>query len=586
MLKLYSKYLQGFKKEVILGPLFKLIEAIFELIVPIVMAKIIDVGIANKDTSYVLKMGIIMVLLGVIGLCCAFTCQYFAAKASQGFGTVVRNDLFSHINSLSHAEIDKIGTPSLITRMTNDVNQLQQSVAMLIRLVVRAPFLVVGATVMSFLIDWKLACIFLFTAPLIALVLYLIMSKSIPFYRLIQKQLDNISLITRENLTGVRIIRAFSKQELEQKRFNDASSTQMDTSINVGKIASLLNPLTSVIINISIIAVIWFGGIRVNSGYLSQGELIAFVNYLSQILIAMIVVANLVVLFTKASASGSRVNEVFDTTSSISDAQNKPLSVVESNNTPKIEFCNVSFSYNQSGDNSLTDVSIKIYPGQTIGIIGGTGSGKSTFINLIPRFYDTSNGSILVDGVDVKKYSFSQLRKQIGIVPQRANLFSGTLRQNMQWSDEDASDSQISKALSIAQASEFVDKLPQGYDTAIMQGGKNLSGGQKQRLTIARALVGNPRILILDDSSSALDFATDTALRKAITEEIKDVTVLIVSQRATSIQHAHKIIVLDDGHLVGVGTHDELINSCSIYQEICLSQVNSDEVSISKKEAK
>lgn len=577
MVRLYKKYLKGFRKEVFLGPMFKLTEAIFELIVPLVMAKIIDVGIANGDSTYVIQMGGIMILLGVVGLGCAFTCQYFAAKASQGFGTIVRNDLFAHINTLSHAEIDKIGTPSLITRMTNDVNQLQQGVAMLIRLVVRAPFLVIGAMIMAFMLDWKLACIFLVTSPLIALVLYIIMSKSIPFYRKIQKQLDNISLITRENLTGVRVIRAFSKQEKEVERFEAASDTQMGTSVTVGKISALLNPITSVIINLAIVAVIWFGGMRVDIGALTQGEVIAFVNYLNQILLAMIVVANLVVLFTKASASGTRVNEVFDTKTSLHDSENQPIEISEKSDQPKIELKDVSFSYQNSGENPLTDVSIKIYPGQTIGIIGGTGSGKSTLVNLIPRFYDVSSGSVLIDGVDVRQYPLEQLRQQIGIVPQRAVLFSGTIRKNMQWKKEDASDAFIQKALSIAQAKEFVDKLPDGLDTDIMQGGKNLSGGQKQRLTIARALVGEPRILILDDSSSALDFATDSALRKAITQEIQDVTILMVSQRATSIQHADQIIVLDDGHVAGIGTHETLFAECSVYREICLSQLNADE---------
>lgn len=577
MVRLYKKYLKGFRKEVFLGPMFKLTEAIFELIVPLVMAKIIDVGIANGDSVYVMQMGGIMILLGVVGLGCAFTCQYFAAKASQGFGTIVRNDLFAHINTLSHAEIDKIGTPSLITRMTNDVNQLQQGVAMLIRLVVRAPFLVIGAMIMAFILDWKLACIFLVTSPLIALVLYIIMSKSIPFYRKIQKQLDNISLITRENLTGVRVIRAFSKQEKEVERFEAASDTQMGTSVTVGKISALLNPITSVIINLAIVAVIWFGGMRVDTGALTQGEVIAFVNYLNQILLAMIVVANLVVLFTKASASGTRVNEVFDTKTSLHDSGSQPVKASEKLDQPKIELKDVSFSYQNSGENSLTDISIKIYPGQTIGIIGGTGSGKSTLVNLIPRFYDVTSGSVLIDGIDVRQYPLEQLRQQIGIVPQRAVLFSGTIRKNMQWKKTDASDTLIHKALSIAQAKEFVDKLPEGLDTDIMQGGKNLSGGQKQRLTIARALVGEPRILILDDSSSALDFATDSALRKAITQEIQDVTILMVSQRATSIQHADQIIVLDDGHVAGIGTHETLFAECSVYREICLSQLNADE---------
>lgn len=573
MLK-FARFLKQFKKEVLVGPVFKLTEAVFELIVPLVMAQIIDVGIANGDRGYVLRMGGVMVLLGLVGLGCALICQYCAARASQGFGTVLRSEMFRHINTLSHGEIDQIGTPSLITRITNDVNQLQLAVAMLIRLVVRAPFLVIGATVMALLLDWKLACIFFVAAPLMALVLYLVMSRSIPFYRIIQKKLDRISLITRENLSGVRVIRAFSRQEKEKERFAQASEDQMTTSITVGRISALLNPLTSAIINLAIAAVIWFGGFRVDAGGMTQGEVIAFVNYLNQILLAMIVVANLVVIFTKAAASATRVDEVLELHPSIVNRVSRPAQEVEG--SPEIAFDAVSFAYPDAGAYSLSDISFTVARGQTLGIIGGTGCGKSTLINLVPRFYEVSQGSLKVDGVDVRDYPMEQLRGKVGIVPQRAVLFSGTLRQNMQWRKQDATDEEIWQALETAQAASFVRKMPDGLDSVILQGGKNLSGGQKQRLTIARALVGEPEILILDDSASALDFATDAALRQAIAkfsaERGNRMTTIIVSQRANTVRYADQIVVLDDGKAAGIGTHEQLLESCQTYREIYWSQ--------------
>lgn len=573
MLK-FARFLKQFKREVLIGPVFKLTEAVFELIVPLVMAQIIDVGIANGDRGYVLRMGGVMVLLGLVGLGCALICQYCAARASQGFGTVLRSEMFRHINTLSHGEIDQIGTPSLITRITNDVNQLQLAVAMLIRLVVRAPFLVIGATVMALLLDWKLACIFFVAAPLMALVLYLVMSRSIPFYRIIQKKLDRISLITRENLSGVRVIRAFSRQEKEKERFAQASEDQMSTSIAVGRISALLNPLTSAIINLAIAAVIWFGGFRVDAGGMTQGEVIAFVNYLNQILLAMIVVANLVVIFTKAAASATRVDEVLELHPSIVNRVSRPAQEVEG--SPEIAFDAVSFAYPDAGAYSLSDISFTVARGQTLGIIGGTGCGKSTLINLVPRFYEVSEGSIKVDGVDVRDYPMEQLRGKVGIVPQRAVLFSGTLRQNMQWRKQDATDEEIWQALETAQAASFVRKMPDGLDSVILQGGKNLSGGQKQRLTIARALVGEPEILILDDSASALDFATDAALRQAIAKfsagRGNRMTTIIVSQRANTVRYADRIVVLDDGKAAGIGTHEQLLESCQTYREIYWSQ--------------
>lgn len=573
MLK-FARFLKQFKREVLIGPVFKLTEAVFELIVPLVMAQIIDVGIANGDRGYVLRMGGVMVLLGLVGLGCALICQYCAARASQGFGTVLRSEMFRHINTLSHGEIDQIGTPSLITRITNDVNQLQLAVAMLIRLVVRAPFLVIGATVMALLLDWKLACIFFVAAPLMALVLYLVMSRSIPFYRIIQKKLDRISLITRENLSGVRVIRAFSRQEKEKERFAQASEDQMSTSIAVGRISALLNPLTSAIINLAIAAVIWFGGFRVDAGGMTQGEVIAFVNYLNQILLAMIVVANLVVIFTKAAASATRVDEVLELHPSIVNRVSRPAQEVEG--SPEIAFDAVSFAYPDAGAYSLSDISFTVARGQTLGIIGGTGCGKSTLVNLIPRFYEVSQGSLKVDGVDVRDYPMEQLRGKVGIVPQRAVLFSGTLRQNMQWRKQDATDEEIWQALETAQAASFVRKMSDGLDSVILQGGKNLSGGQKQRLTIARALVGEPEILILDDSASALDFATDAALRQAIAkfsaERGNRMTTIIVSQRANTVRYADQIVVLDDGKAAGIGTHEQLLESCQTYREIYWSQ--------------
>lgn len=569
MFKLAKKYLGGFKKELIIGPAAKLTEAVFELIVPLIMADIIDVGInGGAGKPYIYRMGGIMILMGALGLCCALVCQYLASRASQGVGTVIRNDLFRHIGSLSHAELDRFGTPSLITRVTNDVNQVQSAVAMLIRLVVRAPFLVIGAAVMAMTIDLKLSLIFLAVMPLVAAVLYFIMFRSVPLYRVIQKKLDKISLITRESLSGARVIRAFSGEAAEEKRFREANDDFAETSMRVGRLSALLNPLTYAIMNLAIAAIVWFGGFRVDSGALTQGQVIAFVNYMTQISLALVVVANLVVLFTKAAASSVRINEVFDTEPSVKDGEGAAASA----NAPVIEFKDVSFSYSEGGDNALENISFSVRKGETVGIIGGTGSGKSTLVSLIPRFYDAEKGSVLINGADVKSYGLKELRQRIGFVPQKAMLFSGTIAENLRWGNENASDEQLRKAAETAQAKEFIDKMPEGFDTFINQGGRNLSGGQKQRLTIARSLTGSPEILILDDSASALDFATDAALRKAIARDTSGMTVMIVSQRATSIRHADKIIVLDDGEAVGIGTHDQLLESCEVYREIVMSQ--------------
>lgn len=570
-------YLKDFKKECFLGPLFKLLEAILELIVPLVMAKIIDIGVKSYDTSYIIKMGILIIILGIVGLGSALVCQYFAAKASQGFGTKLRNELFRHINSLSHSEIDNIGTPSLITRIINDVNQLQVAVAMAIRLGVRAPFIILGSAIMAMFINLKLSLIFFLSIPLIVLTLYLVMGKAIPLYRVIQKKLDKISLITRENLEGVRVVRAFSKQEVEKDRFNIAALDHSNTAIKVGKLSALLNPLTFMIMNFSIAFIVWFGGIGVNNGNFTQGEIIAFVNYMTQILLTLIVVANLVIIFTKASASATRVNEVLDTKSSIKEASSSTKVQATNNSSKIIEFKNVSFSYNNSKQYSLKNISLSINKGETIGIIGGTGSGKSTLVNLIPRFYESTEGEIFINGENIKNYSLKNLRNLFGIVPQKAVLFTGSLRENMKWANKNASDEEILMALDIAQCSDFLSNLKDGLDTSVLQGGKNFSGGQKQRLTIARALVGSPKIIILDDSSSALDFATDLKLRQALNTYAKDITTIIVSQRASSIKNSDKIVVLDDGKLAGIGTHEELLENSEVYKEICLSQLTREE---------
>lgn len=577
-MKKLARYLKNFKKQVIIGPIFKLLEAIFELIVPLVMASIIDNGIANGDKAYVLKMGGVMILLGVLGLIFALICQYSAALASQGVGTKLRNDLFKHINSLSYKEIDELGTNSLITRITNDVNQIQLVVAMLIRLVIRAPFLVIGAAVMALMIDLKLGLIFIVVAPLVSAVLYFVMSRSVPYYKARQTKLDEVSLITRENLSGARVIRAFSKQEHEKERFHESSDEVADIAIRVGKLSAILNPATFIILNVAIIAIIWFGGFRVDNGSLTQGQIIAFVNYMTQISLALVVVANLVVIFTKGSASAARINEILETESSVIDGTYASDSDKNKNSLPKIQFKDVSFSFLGNEEYSLEHLTVDIKKGETVGIIGGTGSGKTTLVNLLPRFYDTTKGSILIDGIDVKEYNLQDLRKQFGIVPQKAALFSGTILENMRFAKEDASMEEIRKAARIAQAEEFIESKSEGYNTVLSQGGKNLSGGQKQRLTIARALVGSPEILILDDSASALDFATDAKLRKAIHDNCEDMTVFIVSQRANSIKYADKIIVLDDGLVKGIGTHDELFDNCEVYREICLSQLSEEEV--------
>lgn len=570
------KYLKKYKKNVILGPIFKLTEAVFELIVPLVMAQIIDVGIANKDSGYIWKMGGVLVLLGVCGLGFALICQYVASVASQGFGTELRRELYHHINTLSHKEVDEFGTPSLITRLTSDINQLQVAVAMLIRLVVRAPFLVIGSTIMAFMIDAKLALIFVLVIPLVAIVMWLVTTRTIPFFKSIQKKLDKTSLITRENLVGARAVRAFSKQEYEQERFKDNAEDIEKAAVRAGKISALLSPVNAIILNLAIVAIIWFGGLSVNVGDLTQGQVIALVNYMNQILLALVVVANLVVIFTKSAACAARVNEVLDTKPSIEGKETTKGNVDPS--APAVRFDKVSFSYHDNSEYALEDISFTAGKGQTIGIIGGTGSGKSTLVNLIPRFYDTSKGAVSVCGTDVRNYNLGDLRKKIAVVPQKAVLFSGTIRENMKWGGDNITDEQIWRALKISQAYEFVERLDKWLDHEILQGGKNLSGGQKQRLTIARAIAADPEILILDDSASALDFATDAKLRTAIKENCTNMTVFLISQRANTVKNADRIIVLDDGKMVGTGTHKELLQTCTDYCQICLTQFSAEEL--------
>ena len=572
------RFLDNYKKEVIIGPLCKLFEAILELLVPLVMANIIDVGINElHDAGYVLKMGGLMVLLAAVGLTSALFCQYFASKASQGAGTAIRSALFRHINTLSHAELDRLGTPSLITRITNDTNQVQQNIAMMIRLLTRAPFIVAGSLVMAMTINLRLSLIFFAAAVLIGLTLWFVMTRSVPIYAAMQKKLDKIGLLSRENLAGNRVIRAFSKQKSEKERIDSATAEYEKIALRVSRLSALLSPVTYAVTNIAIIAIVWFGAVNVNAGTMHTGDIVALVSYMTQILLAMIVVANLVILMTKGSASAKRINEVLETRPGVVEATTDDISIKENSETPKIALQRVCFNYGD-GDDELTDIDFAIQKGMTVGIIGGTGCGKSTLVNLIPRFYDATSGTVLVDGADVKEYRFEQLRQQMGIVPQQSVLFSGSIRQNMRWQKHDATDEEIIRALKIAQAYEFVEKLPDGLDSRVEQGGRNFSGGQRQRLCIARALVGSPKILILDDSFSALDFATDAALRRALAENTQDMTVIIVTQRCSTIKSADLILVMSDGQLAGKGSHDELFETCEVYRDICLSQLSDTEV--------
>ena len=562
-----TSFFAPYKKELIVGPFCKLVEAVLELLIPLIMAEIIDKGIALADWKFVLEYSGLIVLTCTAGLCFALVCQIFASRCSQGYGTDVRNALFKHINTLSPEQFDAFGTPSLLTRLSGDINQLQVAVAMLIRLVVRAPFIIIGSVIMANILNPKLSMVFIIATPIIAVSLFFIMRSTIPRYKKVQREVDDLSAVTRENLSGVRVVRAFAREEEERERFNKEAKQLARAASTVGAVSALLNPVSLLIINLAITAVVYFGGGMVNIGDMTQGEVTAFVNYLTQISLALVVTANLVVIFTKASASSARVKEVLNTSPAITDGEGVEWG---EESAPRVEFKDVSFGY--GGNDVLRHISFKVYPSKVVGVIGGTGSGKSTLVNLLPRFYDAREGSVLIDGRDVRDFKLKQLRDRIGYVPQRTVLFSGTIRENMLWGNPGATDEDIWQALKTAQAEEFVSKLPQGLDTPVNQGGKNFSGGQRQRLTIARALVRRPEIVIMDDSASALDFATDLKLRTAIRHDLTDTTTFIVSQRATSVRHADLIIVLDAGVPVGMGRHGELMRTCDVYREIVHSQ--------------
>ena len=577
-MKTLLAYLKDYKKESILAPLFKMLEASFELFVPLVMAAIIDVGIANQDKPYIVKMCFVLIVLGIIGLVCSITAQYFAAKAATGVGTGLRHGLFEHIQKFTFTEMDQLGTSTLITRMTSDINQIQSGVNLVLRLFLRSPFIVFGAMIMAFTVDVKAALVFVVTIPLLSLIVFGIMLVTMPMYKKVQADLDQVLLATRENLTGARVIRAFNKEEDETKRFENANQILTDAQKYVGRISGMMNPLTYIIVNGAIIALIYVGAVRVDIGDLTQGQVVALINYMSQILVELVKLANLIISVTKAAACLNRVESVlavkpdmnegdvrWESNSSEEDQDLK-------NKVPVVEFSHVSLTYKGTSDTSLSDINFCAEKGQTIGIIGGTGSGKSSLVNLIPRFYDATEGTVKINGHDIKEYQTENLREHIGVVLQKAVLFKGSIADNLRWGKEDATEQEMYDALDISQAREFVDTKQGGLEFQIEQGGRNLSGGQKQRMTIARALVRKPEILILDDSASALDFATDAAFRKSIKEMKNQPTVFIVSQRAASIQHADQIIVLDDGAMAGIGTHEELLKDCPIYQEIYYSQ--------------
>lgn len=581
-------FLKDYKKETVLAPLFKMLEAGFELFVPLVMAAVIDRGIAQEDISYVLKMGVVLVMLGLIGLTCSITAQYFAAKAAVGFSTKLKHALFEHIQGLSFSEMDKLGTSTMITRMTSDANQVQNGVNMVLRLFLRSPFIVFGAMVMAFTIDVKAALIFVVTIPLLSVVVFGIMMITMPLYKKVQAGLDKVLGKTRENLTGVRVIRAFHKEEQEKAEFEQDNRALTHMQLFVGKISALTNPVTYIIVNVATIVLIYTGAVRVDTGYITQGEVVALVNYMSQILIELVKLANLIITITKALACANRIQSVFELQSSMewkekkdaaADGNTKQETAAADDNTKReaaspyaVEFDRVGLTYQGARAESLSDIDFKVKKGQTIGIIGGTGSGKSSLVHLIPRFYDVSRGNVKIDGRNVTEYGMEELRDKIGMVMQKAVLFQGTIRENLSWGKPDATTEEMNRALEISQAKEFVDTKPKGLEELIAQGGKNLSGGQRQRLTIARAVVKQPEILILDDSASALDYATDARLRKAIRGMGEGTTVFIVSQRTSSIQYADQIIVLEDGRMAGIGTHEELLKSCEVYQEIHYSQ--------------
>lgn len=565
-------YLKGYEKETVLAPLFKMLEALFELFVPLVMAAVIDVGIGGHDRGYVIRMCLVLIALGVIGLACSITAQYFAAKAATGFSTVLRRELFAHIQSLSYTEMDNLGTSTLITRMTSDINQVQSGVNLVLRLFLRSPFIVFGAMVMAFTVDVKAAMIFVVAIPMLSVVVFGIMIWTMPLYRRVQGALDKVLGLTRENLTGVRVIRAFCLEEQEQTHFREKNECLTDMQKFVGKISGLMNPLTYIIVNGAVVVLLYTGAIRVDQGIITTGAVVALVNYMNQILVELVKLANLIINITKSIACGNRIQGVLEIPSSMENGSDTNLAKVD-----EVVFDHVGLTYAQAGTESLTDIDFSAKAGQTIGIIGGTGSGKSSLVNLIPRFYDATAGAVKINGKNVKDFDLETLRKMVGIVPQKAVLFKGTIKDNLRWGKKDATEEELWEALETAQAAEFVRERADGLQAKIDQGGKNLSGGQRQRLTIARALVGHPGILILDDSASALDFATDAALRKALREMKGNPIVFIVSQRTSSIRHADQIIVLDDGMVAGIGTHQELLENCPVYQEIHYSQFDRKE---------
>ena len=570
------RYLKGYEKQALLAPLFKMLEACFELFVPLVVASIIDTGIKNNDTVFIWQRCGLLVLLAVIGLTCSLTAQYFSAKAALGFGTALRKDLFRHIDTLSYSELDGIGTPTLVTRMTSDINQVQNGVNLTLRLLLRSPFIVIGALIMAFSISPKLTLLFVAATAVISLIIWLIMRATVPIYHQAQNGLDRVTLLTRENYVGARVVRAFARQADELADFVQTNDQLKTIQWKAGRISALMNPLTYLVVNLTVIALLLAGGREVDTGTLTQGEVIALINYMSQILLSLLRLADLVISVTRALASGMRVNEILNTATTMPDPAAADLEAVA--DAPAVAFDGVTFTYRGAGGPSLTDISFTAAPGETVGVIGGTGSGKTTLIDLVARFYDAQTGGVRLFGHEIAQYGFAQLRRLIGIVPQQAMLFTGTIRDNMRWAAPNATDEEIWAALEIAQAADFVRGKPAGLDEPVETAGRNFSGGQRQRLTIARALVPKPKILILDDSASALDFATDAALRKALKEQTQGMTVFIVSQRAASVQRADHILVLDDGALVGDAPHAELLRSCPVYHEICLSQLSKEEV--------
>ncbi|MEO2479088.1 ABC transporter ATP-binding protein [Collinsella aerofaciens] len=589
MIELLRRFGGKFRRYMVIGPACKLIEVIFDLLTPLVIAQMIDKGIGSHDVSAVIHYGMLLAAMAVIGISFTLVCQKMAALTSQGMGTDIRGALYEHINKLSYAELDRFGTPSLITRITNDVNQVQLAVALGVRMLIRWPFLAVGSMCAALAIDLKLGIIFLICTPAIGLVFWVVMARCIPYYKQLQAKLDRIALICREGLSGARVVRAFVREDHERERFAQAADDQANTAIAVGKLSSILNPVTFLVMNLGVCAILWVGGIQVSVGELTQGQVMAFVNYMTQTLTSIVYVANLVVVFTKASASASRINEVLNCVPGITDEGNQPVALPKPGNVapvPALSLSHASFSFGAGAANAVNDVTLELPLGKTLGIIGGTGSGKSTLVSLIPRLYDASTGSVSVMGADVRTWPLDQLRRVVATVPQRASLVSGSIRSNLTWRDEAATDEELWAALDMAQASEFVHNKPQGLDAPVEAGGKNFSGGQRQRLTIARALVGSPQVLIMDDSASALDFKTDAALRHAIRERSMrgaaegglSLTTVIVSQRVSTVRDADMICVLDHGSVAGLGTHDELYATCQLYREICQSQLRREEL--------